>query len=265
MHLRRVPPATGLLWVRAGLRTFFRQPLAMTGLFFMFMLVGMVAGAIPLLGHVLLLALLPAATLGFMAASREVTLGRFPMPVVLASAFRAGQARARSTLVLGAMYALGFSLVMGATALIDGGTFAKLYLFGGELSAEVLQDGGLQSAVWAFLLLCMPLAALFWHAPALVHWHDVTPLKSLFFSAVACWHNLGAMLTYLAAWLGLFLTTATTLSLLAAVLGSPALAGSALFPVALLVVAMFFSSFYFTYRDSFEETEPPAANDPETD
>ena len=41
----------------------------------------------------LALALLPAATLGLMAATQEATKGKFPMPSILISAFRAGNQR----------------------------------------------------------------------------------------------------------------------------------------------------------------------------
>ena len=39
MKLNIVPARTGLLWVKLGIKTFFGQPLAMSGLFFMFMAV----------------------------------------------------------------------------------------------------------------------------------------------------------------------------------------------------------------------------------
>jgi hypothetical protein len=37
MKLQILPAKQGLLWVRLGIRTFWRQPLAMTGQFFLFM------------------------------------------------------------------------------------------------------------------------------------------------------------------------------------------------------------------------------------
>ena len=64
MKLNIVPARTGLLWVRLGLRTFWAQPLALAGLFFLFMTVMSVASLIPFVGNALALALLPAATLG---------------------------------------------------------------------------------------------------------------------------------------------------------------------------------------------------------
>ena len=71
MKLNVVPARTGLQWVRAGMRTFFRQPLALSGLFFMYMAMVMVMALVPLVGPVLAGMLVPAATLGLMAASAE--------------------------------------------------------------------------------------------------------------------------------------------------------------------------------------------------
>ena len=79
MKLNIVPARTGLLWVRLGIRTFFRQPLAMTGLFFLFLTIMSLAQLVPLVGLALTMALLPACTLGFMAAAREADAGKFPI------------------------------------------------------------------------------------------------------------------------------------------------------------------------------------------
>ena len=37
MKLNVVPALTGVIWVRLGIKTFWRQPVALSGLFFMFM------------------------------------------------------------------------------------------------------------------------------------------------------------------------------------------------------------------------------------
>ena len=134
MKLNLVPARTGLTWVKLGIRTFFKQPLAMTGLFFMFMAVLSVASLLPFVGSVLALALLPAATLGLMAATLESTRGKFPMPSILISAFRAGQQRKRAMLVLGVLYALGFLGMMGLSALIDGAPATRGFSIGFHVS-----------------------------------------------------------------------------------------------------------------------------------
>ena len=113
------------------------------------------------------------------------------------------------------------------------------------------------------LLLHTPLLVLFWHAPALVHWHGVTPVKSLFFSAIACLRNMGALLLYGLTWMGVFLVAGFVLSTLGMMMGGVALARGVMMPTVLLLVAMFSTSLYFTFRDSFraedeDEAAPPA-------
>jgi len=251
MKLNIVPARTGLLWVKLGIQTFWRQPLALSGLFFMFITAMSVASLIPFFGNALALALLPAATLGLMAATREASQGKFPMPSILVSAFRAGRQHARAMGVLGAIYALGFLAVLGISALIDGGAFAGLYLVGGTLTREMVEAADFQAAMWVAMGLYLPLSMLFWHAPALVHWHDVPPLKSLFFSLIACLRNFSAMAVYVLAWMGVFMALGMVVMLLAILLGLPGLMGTIVFPATMLLAAMFFSSVYFTFRDSF--------------
>ena len=255
MKLNIVPARTGVTWAKMGIRTFFKQPLALSGLFFRFMALLSIASVLPFVGSALALALLPAATLGLMAATKEATRGKFPMPSILISAFRAGQQRKRAMLVLGALYAGGVLILMGLTALIDGGQLARLYLLGGAITEEMVSQGNFQLAMWVAMPLYLLLSLLFWHAPALVHWHGVSPVKSLFFSLMACYKNFGAITVFGLFWMGLFAGVALLVSLVAALLGSPAFAGVAMFPAAMLMVAMFFTSLYFTFDGSFVDDE----------
>ena len=260
MKLKPVPAKTGLLWVRQGITTFARQPLALSGLFLLYMLALSLLSALPVIGNLLSLALLPATTLGLLVATREADSGKFPMPALMASAFRAGREQLRAMLMLGVIYALGFMAVLGVSALFDGGQFAQIYLGTTEMTEEVVLSEAFQSAMWVGMLLYLPLALLFWHAPALVHWQGISPAKSLFFSLLACWQNKGALTLFMLAWMGVFMATGLVLSLLGSLLGSPDLLASLLFAAALTLAAMFFSSFYFTFRDSFTTDDgQPAA------
>ena len=96
MKLVIVPAREGANWVKEGLRIFFRQPLAFTGLFLIFVAVISILSAIPWIGNILGLTLMPAITLGFFVASRQAAQGHFPMPTVLLSAFRSGPQHALS-------------------------------------------------------------------------------------------------------------------------------------------------------------------------
>jgi hypothetical protein len=240
MKLNIVPARTGIQWVKLGIQTFSKQPLALAGLFFMYMTAVIVVAMVPVVGVIIGGMLVPAATLGLMAATEEATKGRFPMPSVLISAFRAGRQRVRAMLLLGVIYTVGSMAVTGLASLLTNGHPAA--------------EGEIDGVALLALALHTPLFLMFWHAPALVHWHGVSPVKSLFFSVVACLKNFGAFLTYGMAWVGVFLGVGSVFGLVGALLGGPAMARAVMMPLALLIAAMFSTSIYFTFRDSFVAT-----------
>jgi hypothetical protein len=256
MKLNVVPAKQGLVWVKLGIKTFWRQPLAFTGLFFLFMAWVSLLSMVPVLGAFMALLILPAATLGLMVGTEQATAGKFPMPTVLLIAFRAGQQRLKAMLVLGGLYALSFLAVMALTTLVDGGSFAKVYLANAPLTPEVVEAADFQMAIWLSTLLYIPMSMMFWHAPALVHWYGIPPVKSMFFSAVACWRNLGAFAVYLLAWAGVFVACAAIILTISSALGGSELTAAVLMPGALLMSAMFFTSVYFSVKDCFELPSP---------
>ena len=154
-------------------------------------------------------------------------------------------------MTLGVLYAIGLVLVMGASALVDGGRFAQLYVQGGGITQELVMDPQFRMAMWLSTLLYLPVSLAFWHAPALVHWHGVAPVKSLFFSLVAVLKNTRAFLLYGALWMVLSFAAGLVLLVLTALAGSATIASVGLLPMALLIAAMFFTSLWFTFRDSF--------------
>ena len=251
MKLNLVTPRTGAQWVREGVRVFFKQPLALGGLFFLFMGILSVVTMVPVIGGALALIVLPAATLGLMQAAALALAGTFPMPKVLFSAFMHGKAKSQAMLHLGALYAVAFLLLIGATVVMDGGSFAKVYLFGEPITQEIIDSDGFYQAMWVGTLLYFPLGAMFWHAPALVFWHDVPPAKSMFFSLAACWKNKGAMLIYMASWFVLFSMVSLVVVTVVSGLGGPGIIAALVAPLGMLLAAMFFASIYLTYRDSF--------------
>lgn len=260
MKLQIVPAVTGATWVRLGLRTFVRQPLGMGSLFFGFVILISLPSIIPVAGFLIALALVPAGTVGVMAGAERAQAGKFPAPSLLFAAWRQGSAQTRSMLLLGVLYAAAIVAAIAASALVDGGQFARLYLGRTELTQELASDPAFRGAMWVTLLLYLPISLAFWHAPALVHWYAVPPLKSIFFSVVAVLRNAGAFLLYGALWLTLSVTAGVLVLFLTALTGSPALLAVGFFPVGLLVAAMFFTSIWFTFRDSFlAEPQDPAA------
>jgi ABC-type Mn2+/Zn2+ transport system permease subunit len=252
MKLNIVPARTGIQWVKLGLVTFFKQPLALAGLFFMYMTAATLLSLIPLVGVVLALAIVPAATLGLMAATQEAVKGRFPMPTVLISAFRAGRKRLRAMLVLGLLYA---GACMGVMALVS--LIMDVPQSAAPATAQTMMTPQFQLAMLLGTMLYLPVSLLFWHAPALVHWYGISPVKSLFFSAVACLRNGTALLMFALGWTLVVFAASLLVGVVAVLAGNPQLAATALMPLGLIITAMFSTSLYFTFRDSFVADPEP--------
>ena len=254
MKLNIVPASTGIQWVKLGFRTFLKQPLALVALAFMYSAFAVTLLLVPLAGPFLASALAPIVMLGRMAATRGAESSGFPMPTVLFTAFHANRERVRAMLVLGAIYAactLGIALFSEMVVPVP---------VEGKSTAEIVQSDEFGFSVILTALLYLPVSLAFWHAPALVHWHGVPPVKSLFFSFVACLRNARAFLVYALAWAGIIVAIVIASAIAAAV--SPWLSGVVFGAASTIATIAFYISIYFTFRDSFLEEEDPPGDTP---
>ncbi|MCX8520891.1 MAG: hypothetical protein ORN28_05060, partial [Rhodoferax sp.] len=69
---------------------------------------------------------------------------------------------------------------------------------------------------------------------------------------VACLRNFWAFTVYGLVWFGAFLTLGIAVAMVVSLLDNPEFMGLLMFPLALLMAAMFFSSIYFSFRDCFQ-------------
>ncbi|HUR90154.1 MAG TPA: BPSS1780 family membrane protein [Ramlibacter sp.] len=254
MKLNIVPAATGITWVKLGLRTFLKQPLALAALVFMYATFAITVLIVPLAGPFLVSAFVPIATLGLMAATRVAETSEFPLPTVLFTAFRASRDRIAAMLVLGAIYAVAVYAIASLVALL------VPVPVDGKTPAEIFQTDEFGINVILSAVFYVPVSLAFWHAPALVHWHGVPPVKSLFFSFVACVRNARAFLVYALAWMGIVIAIVIASALAAAV--SPWLSGVVFGATSTIATIAFYISIYFTFRDSFLEDEDPPGETP---
>ena len=261
MKLHIVPARTGLQWVKLGVQTFWRQPMALTALLFLSMAAVSIIGLFPIVGPYLALVLMPCVFLVMMLGAAEAFQGRIPRPSLVAAPFRAGKQHIQALAVLGIFYAVGIVAIAALTSLFDDGTLAKLSLgtepMTPELAEELVQKPGFQIALWTGFALYNVLAMLLWHAPALVQWHGVSPVKAVFFSVVACIRNFRAFFMYALGWAGLAIAAGLALSLvtvlLSALLGSAVVMAANVLTIILgmSLVSMFLTSAVFTFRDCF--------------
>lgn len=264
MKLRLVAPARGAVWVRQAFALFFRQPLAFSAVFAGFMLALFLLAMLPFVGTFLLLTGLPLATLASMVATRTASSGRSPLPSAFTEPLRSGKARLVALGQLGLTYAASTLFIIALSDFADGGTLDALLRMLAEAKtppeqlAERAGDPRLQFGLLLRFSLAALLALPFWHAPALVHWGGLGASKALFFSAIACWRNKGALTVYAFTWTAVIFGIALLANLFFFAIGQPRLIALFAMPASLLISTVFYASLYFTFADSFVQDEDPA-------
>ena len=241
----------GVRWLADGWRLFRAAPLGWLALVFAYWLIMTVVSIVPLLGVAAASVLVPAFSVGFMAAARAAARRS---PVELALLFEGFRHHLRSQIILGVVYFACLGLLLAATALADEGALAGWMLAGRRPEEEVLQSDAFLTALACAAALYAPVLMMFWFAPPLAAWHGVGPAKALFFSFFACLMNWRPFLAYGAA------TALVALALpLVALSALMLVSGGALkltvmslvFPLLIVLLPTLFASFYASYRDIF--------------
>jgi hypothetical protein len=296
VQLQLVPASEGFVWFKQGISTFVKQPLALGGIFFIALACFQVFGLLPVVGLLAWVVLTPCVNIGLTAAMADAHHQKFPSPKRLLYAFSKDRASTRAVLGLGGIYLLGLFCLVALTWWLFGsdiaalakegqaaakgagvsmlgspastGTGADLPIVAGAASgasganAAALSPTELFEALpgffWFFAILAVPMTMMTWHAPALVFWYQVSPVKAMFFSLVAMARNWQALCIYFLAWAvtsapimvaNAYLQTQEEVSLVAIALLSP---------LALALGAAFTLSSYFTFIGSFvQQVELP--------
>lgn len=257
MQARIVPALQGARWLLDGWRMFRAAPVGWLALVFAYWLLMTAASLVPYAGVAIASALVPAFSVGFMAAARAASRGA---PVELGLLFDGFRQEAKAMIALGVLYLACLGLALAGSSAADGGALAQWMVTGQRPADEILQS---DRFLWALALaaaLYAPVMMAFWFAPPLAAWHSVGAAKSLFFSFVACLLNWRAFVVYGAVTaLVTLVVPFLVLTLLMLVIGGEAqlpLLGL-VFPLLLVILPTLFASFYASYRDVFAEGNKP--------
>lgn len=252
MKLQLVPAREGLTWVRTGFFAFARKPLSTVGVFMAFLLGSLLLLSLPTVGPLIVLVLLPAATVGFMITSQQSLAGSPSGPITLLQPLRQTPQTRRLLLQQGVAYTLLTLLCKLLADGLDGGEFTRWQAELGESRSvdEWLTNSTLQFSMLLRVSLAVPVSLLFWHAGALAYWHDIATPKALFFSWIACWRNWSAFVVYSLAW-GLVVIAAGVAMALIGLAAEP-IAKLLSVPVALSITSAFYASLGATVNGCFE-------------
>ncbi|MEC5385550.1 BPSS1780 family membrane protein [Uliginosibacterium sp. H3] len=218
MQAKRLPAARGWFWFVGGLKLWQRNP-AIVGLAAMlsFLLSGLV-GSVPWIGSLLICLIGPFLDIFLLHVCHAVSLERRVNPKVLTSGFvaifqRNGNARVNGLLILGVVTFVGLMLGKGLMTLVAGESLQQIAASSEAASATManaaagasLPQAAIAPVALPFnamlallfnLLGISVLSIVMWIAPALTAFADVPPVKSLFFSVIACWRNKAAFLVF---------------------------------------------------------------------
>lgn len=251
MQALTLPARRGWRWLAEGFQIFRKKQLMLSFLVMGYWILMLVVNSLPWVGQVVATVLVPVFSVSLMNACRLVAQGSPLPPLLLFSGF---DRNVRGLLILGAIY-LSWSLcVLGLTALVDGGVLFQIVVQGIRPDEKVLLGGNLLLAIQFALILYIPVVMAYWYAPVLVAWHDLSPVKALFFSFIACARNWRVFLVYTAVLLvfGAFLPS-LLLGILSTLFASAGKQFSITLTVftALILLPTVYASFYVSYRDVF--------------
>jgi hypothetical protein len=269
LTLKPVDASRGLRWVADAFRLFMRRPMAFTVMAFPFVAAAALAQLLPAPLGLLAIMLIPLLSLGMMVAGQSALLDGPVHNSQFIEPLRTDAPRRRALLQLCVAYGLAVGLVLLLTYAVSSTAWTKLaaLMAKGEVPIKELQALApeLSNSVLLMAVLGSLLSAVYWHAPALVHWGGQGAMQALFSSALAVWRTKGAFVTYMLAWLAASMATLILMSLVGGVLGSPFLAQVLVMGAGIVLTGVFYLSVLFTFNDSFggaSALPPPESQTP---
>lgn len=245
--MNKLPARTGWTWLKEGIGLFRKQPAGLTMLLFANILISITLSAVPILGPLLALVLIPCFTIAFMQACLMIDNGERVTPGVLLTGFR--QPAVIPLVKLGFVY-LGVSVVLALLA-----RFAIDESFLEQMAAAQRSDpqkielaaGDVLAMFGVFLLQVAALMSLAFAAP-LVYWQKMTPFKAVFYSFFAVARAARVFSVMLLAWFGLFFGV---LFVVALVFGGGNFARVVIMWLIFLFVLLLQCGIYAAYREIF--------------
>ena len=241
------PATTGWTWLKEGARLFRQQPAALTTLLFANILVSILISAVPFIGPMIAVVLIPSFSMAFMMGCAMIDSGQRVTPAVLLTGFR--QPVLRELCKVGIVY-LGVSLVLALVTrfAVDAGFWEQIRAAQGAEGTPPQLAGSDVLAMFAiFAFDAVALIALCFSAP-LTYWQKMPPLKAVFYSVFAVKRSAGKFVVLLLAWFGIFFGVCMIIAML---LGASGVARVVIMWVIFLFILLLQCAMYVGYREIF--------------
>ena len=241
-----LPARTGWEWLKQGMGLFRKQPAALTTLLFANILFSIGLSAVPILGSVLAVVLIPSFTMAFMQACLMIENGDRVTPAVLLTGFR--QPALAALCKLGLVYLAVSLLMMVITRLaIPPEVIMQMMPRPDAMTPPSIQTSHMLALFGVFLLDVAVLVTLCFAAP-LTYWKHMGPGKATFYSFFAVIRTARPFLVLLATWFAIFFGICI---LAALVFGDAALGRVVLMWLIFLFMLLLQCAMYAGYRTIF--------------
>jgi len=241
-----LPARTGWEWLKQGIGLFRKQPAALTTLLFANILFSIGLSAVPILGSVIAVVLIPSFTMAFMQACLMIENGDRVTPAVLLTGFRPPALAALCK--LGLVY-LGVSFVMMVITrlAIPPEVLMQMMPQPDAKTPPDIQTSHMLALFGVFLMDVAVLVTLCFAAP-LTYWKHMGPGKATFYSFFAVVRTARPFLVLLAAWFAIFFGVCIIAALL---FGDAAVGRVVLMWLIFLFVLLLQCAMYAGYRTIF--------------
>jgi hypothetical protein len=253
--MNNLPARTGWEWLKGGMGLFRKQPAALTTLLFASILLAIGISAVPIIGPIVVVVLIPSFSMAFMQACLMIDNGDRVTPAVLLTGFRkpvlAGLCK------VGVIY-LGVFLVLTLITLAI--TPESLRQLPGNIKLDPKDKlpftlGDVMTVFGLLILETVSLLTLCFAAP-LTYWKRMGPGKATFYSFFAVVRSARVFGVLLLSWFGIFTAiTFVVVNLFSAI----ALAQVVLMWLTFLFVMFLQCAIYAGYRDIFGKPAGPEA------
>ena len=256
MQLRTIPAKQGYIWIQQGLQIFRCHPINMLMLVMVYTFFIRLTLLIPIIGILAILFITPGISVSFAYACHSITKNQPVKPSIFLQIYRNTTPKIVQRLLwLGAIYTSTVLLItlINILLFIDFQTFLPILTEKQLLSEEATRQ--IYTIMLSSGLLYLPIAMLMWFAPLLLVTKNYSIPQALFFSWLACWRNRNAFMLYLGLWLVILIGFPVVFEKLLAEINLAYISNLFLTFYSLGMLAIFYCSFYASWKSCFYETE----------
>ena len=244
--MNSIPAITGWHWLKQGAGLFRKQPAALTTLLFANILISIGISAVPLLGPMVAVVLIPSFSMAFMKACLMIENGERVTPAVLLTGFR--KPVLPQLCKVGLIY-LGVSLLMALLMrfAVDADFWEQMARQGRDGGQPQVAASDLFGMFAVFGLDVIILMSLCFAAP-LTYWQKMSPGKAIFYSFFAVLRSARVFIVLLLAWFAIFVGICMVITLL---LGASNMTRVVIMWLIFLFVLLLQCAMYAGYRQIF--------------